>query len=70
MPVQWKPKGNNTLYPLNLLKPAANSAFVSEKACPKCNLPFMYGYLYVYIVTFIVGALSQYDDEEASDSIQ
>ena len=49
MPVQWKPKGNKTLKPLNLLKPAANSAFVNENAWPRWRRPFMYGYLRAYI---------------------
>jgi hypothetical protein len=44
MPVQWNPNGKSALYPLRRLYPAANSAFVREKACPRWRRPFMYGY--------------------------
>lgn len=44
MPVQWKPKGNRAFLPWVRSKPAANSALESEKACPRCRRPFMYGY--------------------------
>jgi hypothetical protein len=43
MPVQWKEKGKSTAAPLIRWYPAAKSALVSEKACPKCSRPFMYG---------------------------
>jgi len=44
IPVQWKPNGNNTLYPLSLLYQALKSHLVIEKAWPRCNRPFMYAY--------------------------
>ena len=44
IPVQWKPKGNNTLYPLSLLYQALKSHLVMENACPKWSRPFIYAY--------------------------
>ena len=44
MPVQWKANGKSAFLPWRRWKATANSALLSEKPCPMCSRPFMYGY--------------------------
>ena len=44
MPVQWNANGNNVSSPFNRWYADANSSFERENACPRCSMPFMYGY--------------------------
>ena len=44
MPVQWNAKGKRVSSPLRRWYADANSSLDSEKAWPRCSMPFMYGY--------------------------
>ena len=44
IPVQWNPYENSRLYPYSFLNRLMNSFLLSENACPRCSLPFIYGY--------------------------
>ena len=44
MPVQWNANGNSVSSPFRRWYADANSSLERLKTCPRCSMPFMYGY--------------------------